>query len=192
MHLVNQGGINEYIAEPFRTESLLCAFTRFPSLKKRFITIAALLRTGYLPNPEWRLRIHRGSVTFQHAERKNSAVKLFIDLGNTLSRKADVQVPSNPVVAGVELTNVIAYVRDAIRDRISKEFGEYYLDPRVSRRGTLVPIPNDKFWISPHHEHLYDIVFLPEGFCTGLQVDKATKAELEDRILSALQHFETR
>lgn len=178
---------NENRAEVFRTDSLLHAFEKMPGIRRRFIRVAAIVKSHFLGTKGWSLRIHNGSLTFQHRKESKWAVKLFIDLGNALARKADLGIHKDPIALGIELTEINTFVRESIRDKLSEMFGDYYLDPRKPRKGTLLPIPNDKYWISPHHAHVYDILFLPKDFEKSVDVDFNLVSKLEKRIMAGLK-----
>jgi hypothetical protein len=155
--------VREDRGEPYRATPLAQAFNENASLCERLAAVAAAVKTHYLAGAGWRFRVHEASLTFQQFRKRHLAVKLLIDVRNELARKAGVAIGRCPIVVGVELTAVNPFVRQAIRDHLAAQFGEHYLDPRSPREDSLRFISNDKYWIAPHNDHFYDIVFLPPG-----------------------------
>ena len=155
--------VKEKRGEPLRATPFVAAFEENPAMCDRLANVVAAIKANYLTDAGWRFRMHEASLTFQQFRKKHYAVKIFIDINNELARKTGVAIRRNPIVVGIELTHVNPFVRESIRDRLAEQFGDYYLDPRRSRTDSLEIISNDKYWIAPHNNHFYDIVFVQEG-----------------------------
>jgi hypothetical protein len=156
--------IAEERGEPLRAVPFSQAFAENPSLCERLATVAAAVKTQYLVDKGWRFRVHEASLTFQKFANRHQAVKVLVDMHNELARKAGIAIRRNPVVVGVELTHVNPIVRESMRNYLSQQFGQNYLDPRAPREDSLHFISNDKYWIAPHNDHYYDMVFVPSSW----------------------------
>ncbi|MBD3390914.1 MAG: hypothetical protein GF418_02620 [Chitinivibrionales bacterium] len=178
--------VREDRGQPLRAASLVRAFAEHAGLCERLATVAAALKTHYLTGKGWRFRVHDASLTFQQFTNKHQAVKVLIDSNNELARKAGVAVRRNPIVVGVELTAVSAFMRELIRNYLAGRFGHYYLDPRAPREDSLRFISNDKYWVAPHNDHFYDVVFIAPG-PLPVKTDPAVVADFMRRILAGLR-----
>jgi hypothetical protein len=180
LHTVREGR-----GEPLRSVPFAAAFADNPSLCDRLAQVVAAIKANYLTDAGWRFRVHEASITFQQFRNRHYTVKILIDVHNELARKAGIAIRRNPIVVGLELTHVNAFVRESIRDGLASQFGDYYLDPRRPRSDSLEIISNDKYWIAPHNDHFYDMVFLGQG---SLPVKAAAEKveEYKRRILAGL------
>lgn len=153
--------IDEKRGEAFRTRSFAEAFARNPSLVRHVAVVAATIKTHFLGRRGWHFRLHEGSLTFQSAQHAHRAIKVFVDLDSELALRAGLIAQRDPVVVGVELTEENPFVRERVRDYLLEMFGDRYLDPRGGRPDSLEIVHNSKYWIVPHGDHFYDIVFMP-------------------------------
>lgn len=177
--------VEEYRGEPFRPQPLAHAFSRDPELLLRLATVVAVIKGRFLSPRGWRFRVHEGSLTLQHRRDAHEAIKVFVDVGNVLADRTGVAIHPDPVVVGVELTEESPFVRRCIRDALAAEHGELYLDPRKRRPDSLDIVRNRKYWISPHSDHLYDILFLRNARC-GQPVGPETIETFAGRIRDGL------
>jgi hypothetical protein len=178
--------IREDSGVPLKACSLAMAGRRSPGLIDRCACVAAAIRTNFLHGAGWRFRVHDASLTFFHEEMRHRAVKILVDAEGVLARKAGVSMPPNPVVVGIELTNVNPFTRWLIREYLSRQFGEYYLDPTKPRGDSLQIVSNEKYWIAPHSDHFYDIIFLPPGQLP-VRAEAAIVDEFRRRIVCGLR-----
>ena len=164
--------IDEHRAEPFNTRGLADAFARTPARRRDMALAAALLRTHFLTGEGWRYHGHEASLTFLHVGRTQRAVKLFVDVDNELALRAGLEIHRDPLAVGIELTHESPFVRERVRDFLAATFRDYYLDPRAPRHGCLEIVTNCKYWIIPHSDHCYDMLFMPPGGRLALEADE--------------------
>jgi len=171
----------EWEGEPFRTTGLPAVAAADRSSLDRLAAACAVVKAHFLASPGWHFRIHEGSLTFRHGADRHRSVKLFVDKGNVLAQKCGLTITADPVVIGVELSGENPFVRSTVRNFLRSAYGELYLDPREHRPDTLEIIRNCKYWIVPHNDHFYDILFLPRGAC-AYEVDPQLKQRYEKNI----------
>jgi hypothetical protein len=164
--------IDESRAEPYSTHAFADAFARTPARRRDVALAAALLRSHFLTGPGWRFHGHEASITFQQAARAERTVKVFVDSNNELAERAGLNIYRDPVAVGVALTTETPFLRERVRDFLAATFRDYYLDPRAPRHGCLEIVTNVKYWIVPHPDFLYDIVFMPPVGRLKLEADE--------------------
>jgi hypothetical protein len=178
--------IRESRGKPLRTRPL-SDVADVPGRIRQLARAAAIIRTHFLDNKGWRFRYHDGSLTFQYVRKPHRVIKMLVDHDNVLAEKAGLLMHRDPIVIGVELTYENPFVRERVRDFLLSTFGDYYLDPRAPRGDSLEVVTNDKYWIAPHNDHFYDVVFLPPGDAISLTARPEVVDQFEKRIMSALK-----
>lgn len=120
--------------------------------------VVAVLLGHFLDPGEWKYKAHKGSVTLSKKKepKKSPFVTVFVDYGNSLASRCQIRVSQDPMVVGLELTNLPPFTRHSIRNQLAKDF-QFYADPRVPG------CPKVSF--KPKNSHLYDLVFLERGSC---------------------------
>jgi hypothetical protein len=177
--------IHERKGRPFKTKPLFVFAAAVHEQVRTLARYAAVIKTHFIARPGWIFRIFEGSLTFQHYRNPHKVIKLFIDRSNELAQKAGIALHPDPLVIGIELTHENPFVRQRIRDFLSEEFPETYLDPRMPRRDSIAVVNNDKYWLVPHKQHCYDIVFIPREKQL-YQVEKKAIASFEQRIMRSI------
>lgn len=152
-----------------------------PHERAPLATILAAVRKYFINSPEYDLAVREGSVTLQSRHDARSVIKILIDQDGRLVGKlpfpdaSPVHLPdirkAHPAVVGITLSHLDPYMRDALRDRLSNDFGWQYRDPRK-------PGGRHKFTLLPQVDFRYDTIILPSGKCPPqLEV---TDAEYEE------------
>ncbi len=161
-------------------ESKVKPFQTKPLQHKDFYDVsfvALVLRDRFLDG-DWKIEVHKGSLTIKSKMHSDQVVKVFVDYENMLAAECGVSIHEDPVVVGFELTHLPAFVRELVRIELERRFHDLYVDPRLA----------DKFkrWLQPKDSHKYDIVFLPRGYCE-YEIDRQELEELCVSIEKVLQ-----
>jgi hypothetical protein len=151
--------------KPFRTFPLAGVFERNGAMLDSLAHVSAAIRFHFLEPKGWKFRVHPGSLTFSNRAYLHRSVKVFVDFGNILAGKSGTEIHANPVVVGIELSSEPLFLRTCIREWLAGRYPGHYLDPRRPQKQSLAILLNDKYWIAPHKNHFYDILFLPAGPC---------------------------
>ena len=158
--------IVEGVAVPFQTSAIQ------PQNTIDVARVALVIRDHFLDG-DWDIDVQKGSLTIKSPSHPDQVVKVFVDYGNRLSNECGLSIHEDPVVVGLELTHSPAYVRECVRDELCRSSGQLYIDPRDPQ--------NKKRWLQPIEVHLYDILFLAQGYCEG-EIDEQELEQLARRI----------
>jgi hypothetical protein len=121
--------------------------------------VVAVLLTHFVEAGEWTYKPHKGSVTIFRIGDDDGRwpyMTVFVDIGATLAVKCGLALTGNPIVVGVELTQLSPFVRHSVREQLTKMFSNY-VDPRL--------LDKSKWALKPKAVHDYDLVFLERGSC---------------------------
>lgn len=143
----------------------------------RVCTVASAILHNHLAGDSWRPEAYKGSITLRSDDHPGRFVKVFVDYGNQLAAKCGLSIHDNPIVVGVELTIESAFVREVLRNEFSSIFS-FYVDPRIAG--------NSKWWLKPHEERKYDILFLKQGPCE-FELDEGKLVSLMDELDNAIK-----
>ena len=138
----------------------------------RVSAVAVAILHNHLSGESWRAEAYAGSVTLRSDSHPGRFVKVFVDYGNQVATKCGLSIHEDPIVVGIELTIESSYLREALRNELSSKFS-YYVDPREGG--------NSKWWLKPHKERKYDILFLMQGPCE-YELDEVELSRLMDEL----------
>ena len=148
-------GIVESKTERFQTRKFSELDHIFPGVLKRIARVTAIILNNYINQSEWDLIIVEGSVTIQHKKNNSRVIKVFIDDSGDIFNKIPHWTDDHAIIVGVELTTEDPFTKKLIRDNLRSTFGCNYIDP----------VNNNKTYLAPQLEHLYDLVVLGNGVC---------------------------
>jgi len=168
--------IDELLAKSFQPKKLETKDIQ------RLAMMTAILLSNHVDLATWTAEVREGSITLQNKELKGQVIKIFIDYKNKLANLCGLSLHDDPVAIGIELSNQPAYLREIVRDKLSLQFKQHYIDPR--KEG------NDKWWLKPIDSHKYDILFLGQGPC-DFTFDERVFVELQDKLEKSIDKSES-
>lgn len=152
----------EEAADPFQTKRLI----NYPKAIDRLATVVVAIEEHFLSD-QWETEVIPGSVRLRHKTQGRWLVRVFIDDGNRLANKNNLQLSEEPIVVGVDLTDRTPYERHLIREDLRIRF-PYYVDPEAGGK---------KIWVQVDEEHRLDYLFIPAGPC-DLPIDQRRVATI--------------
>lgn len=126
-----------------------------PQNIKRLASAMAVIQARFISSARWNSHVNNGSITFQNESDHSRVVSVFVDHDNQLAKKFRLDICENPIVVGIELTYQTLYVRYLVRQDLRQRYAQFYMDPEAGR---------DKYYLSPHPNHAFDILFVDDGF----------------------------
>lgn len=134
------------------------------SESRRMAHAVGVIRVHFIDKDAWKFWVEKGSVSLQKHDDPRQVIKVFIDHG--LSNRIELKIPqvagrNEFLVIGVELSHMDPYSRDGVRDRLAQDFADLYSDPRSG---------GSKVWLQPIDSHLYDVIFIPEAYCSDFEI----------------------
>lgn len=140
-------------------------FRKNRDMVENIMNVAAYIHIHYIgleEQKEWSIRLNQGSITFQKDNNPHKVVTIFYDFENQLAYKEGFNInQKDSIVIGIELTKEEPFIREAIRGKLDDMFNNHKYDPRNYYRDPRKGSP--KYYLTPNEDHLYDIIFLPQG-----------------------------
>jgi hypothetical protein len=137
-----------------------------PAAHSRLAQVADIIQQQFL-SKQWEHWIGDGSITFQRGPR---VVRVWIDDANRLARHFGLNLTSEPIVVGIDLTDHDPVERHAILEFLRSRFS--YVDPEKGERPIVQGLAR-KICLVPDFNHWPDVVFIPEGRPCDFPMDEA-------------------
>jgi len=130
-----------------------------PDILYRLANVVAVLERYFLSD-YWSLRPSVNFVEFQHDTNRSWGVMVFIDDGNQLSKRFELNLSGLPIVVGIDLTSYDPFTRHAVRKFLRENF--VYVDPEIDP-ASLKAGHERKAKLKSDYGHCLDLVFVPDG-----------------------------